>query len=217
MAFERDLEGAFVYVLGSLSPPLPQQDAICLKQEASMGNSAVQNTTDTSSFLGNHLPSLTHLCLYPQSYILFTSIDSIYMYWSTQTPHWTEGKTTVGHRKWGRPQPVPSWRDHSHSSEKVKQRAKQRQRQYSAPIFRARVQVPKRSACVHVHGPSLLWLQLFKPEHPAAEYHLPDTFCRSPSLPSTDQFPKPRLACLLSSLPELPVTSELCLCPLCHP
>lgn len=134
-----------------------------------MGNTAVQNSTDTSSFLRNHLPDTP---IPDPSLFVTTVLSPFYLHWfhlhvliSAQTPHWTEGKTTVGHRKWGRPQPVPSWRDHSHSSEKVKQRAEQRclhsskaktgqctkaHDQYYMHVYGSPRVLP--IACIHVHG-----------------------------------------------------------------
>lgn len=127
---------------------------------------------------------------------------------------------------------VLSWRDHSCSSEKVKQRAEQRwgtaarQRQYSAQRHMTNI------SCTCTGPQEFCWLSVYM----CTAHHCSGYSCsnlstlsvqenttplapegHSPSLLSADQFPKPRLACLLSSLPELPVTSELCLCPLCHP
>lgn len=78
MAFERDLEGASTYRSGSVSPPLPQQDGIYHKQEASIGNTAVQNSTDTSSFLENPLPEAP---IPDPSLCVPTVLSPFYLHW----------------------------------------------------------------------------------------------------------------------------------------
>lgn len=80
---------------------------------------------------------------------------------------------------------VPSWKHHltalrrwsraevRHSSKAKTVQCTKAQDQYFMHVYwYPRILL---IACVHVHGPSLLWLQLFKPEHTAcaAEHHPP--------------------------------------------
>lgn len=195
-----------------------------------MGNAAVQNSTDTSSFLGNHLPDTP---IPDPSLFVTTVLSPFYLHWfhlhvliCTNTSL-DRGQNHCGPQEMRETTACPQlkgslsqlWEGEAESRAEVpaQQQGKDRTvHKGTRPILHARIRVPKSSAdCLH----TCARLQLFKPEHTvsAAGYHLPDTCCHIPSLPSTDQFLKPCLACLLSSLPELPVTSELCLCPLCHP
>lgn len=162
--------------------PLPQRDGICPEQVSSVVMAAAQNSTSPSWEITYPRPlHPTQLCSYPETHPPFSSTDPIYTHYSArlQTLHWTEGKTLMGHRKRGRPRYVPSWRDHPHSSQKMRQRVEQRCRHAwlgtakqhgtetgTPPTLHTCILVPKNSAdLLHPCSPSLVWLHPSKAEH----------------------------------------------------
>lgn len=78
MAFERNLEGASIQRLVSVSPPLPHMESVLNKKHPWETLQWKTALTHPPSWEIIYLrpPFLTHLCLYPQSNLLFTFIDS---------------------------------------------------------------------------------------------------------------------------------------------
>lgn len=216
MSFERDLEDAPVYGLGSVSP-------LFLRGMESVPNKYHPWWRLQCKTALTHPPSWeiiyprplypTQLCSFPQTYPLFSSIDSLYMFYSAllQTLYWTEGKTIVGHRRWERTQYIPSGRDHSHTLRRWRKEysgaacraARQGQTvqqtdKGTQPIFHACILVPKNSAdCLHSSTQSISalatpfqsWAYCQCSKHTTS----PTTAVKSLSLPSTAQFPKPHI------------------------